>query len=368
MTLKSGPNLGVLVDGALGEAHYTELMRLFRGLDGLVQIHVKSRSTTAQPASPADGDVYIVPTSATGAAWTGKDTQIARFSTTTAGWEFFVPKLGWQLRVEDELNSGRPKLYVFDGTAWQDDTATGGGGGPPTPTPTALPGYRDGLKMVRVSGTALTVTAGSAYVLGALDVVTVASDIAKTGLSLTASTWYHVYLFSNSGTPDIEIVSTAPAAPYSGNARSKTSDDSRRYIGSIKSDASGNIIAFTHNTDINHIAYAMNINTAPLHVLTTGTTVTPTVGSIDLSGAIPSTAHRASLYMENTSTNSSYVSVGNSDVGDPAANPLGYVRANAQQTAMYMISASQTMSYAFSAAPSSSKGFDVWVQGYYYER
>jgi hypothetical protein len=41
-------------------------------LDGLVQTSVESRTTAAQPGSPADGDLYILPSSTTGADWSGK--------------------------------------------------------------------------------------------------------------------------------------------------------------------------------------------------------------------------------------------------------------------------------------------------------
>jgi hypothetical protein len=453
MTLKSGPNLGVLVDGALGEAHYTELMRQWRALDALIQIHVKSRSVTAQPGSPADGDAYIIPSSATGAAWSGKTNQIARFSTTTAGWEFFVPKKGWQVRVEDENNSGRPKLYVFDGAAWQDDTAAGGmtnpmsakgdliaggasgapvrvpagttgqvptmqadgsvayqdpaagmanpmtakgdmiaggTGGAPTRIPKGTtgqvptmqadgtvafqtpggipPGYIDGLKMVRVSGTALTVTTGNAYVPSANGAIGVTANIAKTGLSLTANTWYHVYLYMNGANADVEIVTTAPAAPYSGTARNKTGDNTRRYIGSILTDASGNIIPFDHCTSLNSVMYAMSINNAPLHPLTAGNTVTPSSSNIDLSTSIPVTGRRATLYLENGSGNGSVAYIANPDLGDPVANVISFVRAAAQQASTYLLSSDQKINYTFNVAPSSGKGLDVWVLGYYYER
>lgn len=109
------------------------------------------------------------------------------------------------------------------------------------------PGYIDGLKMVWVSGTALTVTTGSAYIPSLGKVLRATSDIAKTGLSLTASTWYHAYLFSNAGTPDIELSTTAPAAPYNGTARTKTGDTSRRYVGSVLTDSSSNLYYIVPN-------------------------------------------------------------------------------------------------------------------------
>jgi hypothetical protein len=105
-------------------------------------------------------------------------------------------------------------------------------------------GYIDGLQMQWVSGTALTVSSGAAYIEGSAAVLNAPSAIPKTSLSLTASTWYHVYLYDNAGTPAVELVTTAPAAAYNGTARSKTGDTSRRYLGSVKTDSSGSIFNF----------------------------------------------------------------------------------------------------------------------------
>ncbi len=96
MALTNGENLGLLEHGAPGESHYEELMRFFRGIDVLVQPRILSATTTTPPATPTDGDAYIVPSGATG-AWTGKDGKIARWTDklTTAAWEFIQPKKGW---------------------------------------------------------------------------------------------------------------------------------------------------------------------------------------------------------------------------------------------------------------------------------
>lgn len=121
MAVTNGPNLGLAVNGAQGDLHFTQLMAQWRGLDALVQAHVKSATTTAQPGSPADGDCYIIPSGATGAAWSGKTNQIGRYSSVAAGWEFYVPKKGWRVYVEDV-----PGDYQYSGTAW---AAAGSGGG-----------------------------------------------------------------------------------------------------------------------------------------------------------------------------------------------------------------------------------------------
>ena len=103
------------------------------------------------------------------------------------------------------------------------------------------PGYIDGLQMQWVSATAVTVSSGRAYIPSLGYYLDAPNAIALTGLVLTASTWHHLYLYDNAGTPAVECVTTAPAAPYSGTARAKTGDTSRRYIGSVLTDASAAI-------------------------------------------------------------------------------------------------------------------------------
>ncbi|WP_369913863.1 DUF2793 domain-containing protein [Xanthomonas sp. NCPPB 3005] len=83
-------------------------------LNGLVI----SASTTAQPASPANGDIYIIPASATGAQWatfTALDLAIYRSGT----WYAYAPVTGIVVNL-----AGTPN--AFNGTAY---VAVGGGGG-----------------------------------------------------------------------------------------------------------------------------------------------------------------------------------------------------------------------------------------------
>jgi len=83
MSITNGPNLGAMIDAAAGDAHPNELRKLLRMLDCfLPNLSVKSRSVTAQPSNPADGDRYILAAAHTGTAW-GPATagQIAYYST-----------------------------------------------------------------------------------------------------------------------------------------------------------------------------------------------------------------------------------------------------------------------------------------------
>lgn len=119
MALTFGPKLGLLVNGALGEEHYDELLRQWRALDTLIQCNVISMALATPPGSPADGDTYIVAASPTD-AWAGKATNLARWSAVLGAWEFFSPKEGWKAYcLADDLD------HKFNGTAW---VVAGGGG------------------------------------------------------------------------------------------------------------------------------------------------------------------------------------------------------------------------------------------------
>lgn len=153
-------------------------------------------------------------------------------------------------------------------------SASGGAGGVP-------PDYIAGLVPKWVSATSLSVSPGKAYIPSLSDALAVPSAITKTSLSLSASTWYHLYLFSNGGTPDLEVSTTAPEPdPYAGTARTKDEVTSRRYLGSIRTDASGNILPFEA------ILRGNSLEVNPGMRLVNGATDEQTVVSLDASAAL----------------------------------------------------------------------------------
>ena len=104
------PNLGLpYIDQNQSQKHVThnEALKL---LDAIVQISVKGRTTTAPPASPVDGERWIVPSGATG-AWAGKTDNIALWK--DGFWTFFAPAVGWRAFVENE------GTVVYAGGGWQ---------------------------------------------------------------------------------------------------------------------------------------------------------------------------------------------------------------------------------------------------------
>ena len=99
------------IEAGQAQKHVTHNEALLK-LDALVHLSVKSRALTAPPASPVEGDRYLVPAGATG-AWAGQSGRIAAWQSGT--WAYFVPVTGWQAWI-----AGEDKLSAFSGTAWVD--------------------------------------------------------------------------------------------------------------------------------------------------------------------------------------------------------------------------------------------------------
>ncbi|KAE8546137.1 DUF2793 domain-containing protein [Marinobacter nauticus] len=132
MPAKQEPNIGINYGWAGGESGINlQLDENWRAIGALLQLSVLSR-TTDIPASPVEGDRYIVPVGATG-NWSGHDGKLARYI--EGAWELYTPLKGWEVWVWDEN-----QLYRHDGTGWKlpgdlysqyvDDAAAASGGVP----------------------------------------------------------------------------------------------------------------------------------------------------------------------------------------------------------------------------------------------
>lgn len=179
--------------------------------------------------------------------------------------------------------------FLRDDNTWQ----TAGAGASAT-----LSGYIRGLQIQRDSANALTVKTGGAWIQSLGAVLDVSTAISKTGLVLTANTWYAIYLYSNAGTPDIEISTTTPAAPYSGRARSKTGDTSRRFLGYWRASAANTLRVQSHDGE--YVRFLDTVTVAPYRVVESfsGTTATNT----SLAALVPPTSTRAVAKIRTAST------------------------------------------------------------------
>ncbi|MEP3475850.1 MAG: DUF2793 domain-containing protein [Hyphomicrobiales bacterium] len=89
-------------------------------LDVLTQLTVEDKDLSTPPSSPTEGTCYIIASSAT-AEWAGKENQMAAWQDGT--WRFYEPAEGWVAWIRDEDTQA-----VFDGSLWNELTASGGGG------------------------------------------------------------------------------------------------------------------------------------------------------------------------------------------------------------------------------------------------
>jgi hypothetical protein len=110
-----------VIEAAQAQKHVTHNEAL-AVLDALVMLAVIDRDLAAPPASPAEGDRYLVKAPGSG-AFVGKGNQIAHYLDGT--WSFHAPAAGWTCYVEDEA-----ALIAWDGDSWQ-TIADGGGSGAP---------------------------------------------------------------------------------------------------------------------------------------------------------------------------------------------------------------------------------------------
>ncbi len=99
-----------LIEAAQAQKHITHNEALLI-LDAAIHLAVITRSLAAPPATPADGDRYLVAAGAAG-AWAGHAGQLAFRE--AGAWRFAAPRNGWRLWAIDEQ-----KFLLFDGAAWR---------------------------------------------------------------------------------------------------------------------------------------------------------------------------------------------------------------------------------------------------------
>lgn len=117
MSDDASPRLGLPYLAAAQAQKHVTMNEALGLLDGFVAAAAESRAVTAEPASPADGALYILPASATGADWAGQPAgALMRFE--AGAWAVQPSPVGLLVLVKDE---GRLLLRTSAGFA---DTAS----------------------------------------------------------------------------------------------------------------------------------------------------------------------------------------------------------------------------------------------------
>lgn len=224
-----------------------------------------------------------------------------------------------------------------------------------------MAGHILGLRMEYVGPASVRVSSGSAWIPSLQRAVEVPVALTLSSLTLAASTWYHLYLYLNGATPAIEAVVAAPAAAYSGTARGKTGDASRRYIGSFKTGASSQILRFSHAPSSGLVTYSQGAQNA---ILAAGSATVSTV--VSASPFCPTTA--VSVLARVVSASSAvgvYLSDGSTVVDGTTTTYFTALNGGQTYTGPIPLDGSQQIAYA-----NSDSGGAAYIQavGYSYER
>jgi hypothetical protein len=99
-----------------------DVRRAFDLIEKFAQIKAVSITTTAQPGSPADGALYILPSGKSGAQWASYAVGSLALYETGRGWSEVVPIEGWSAFVVDTQRRYEWKAGAW---SWTDPLATG---------------------------------------------------------------------------------------------------------------------------------------------------------------------------------------------------------------------------------------------------
>ncbi len=231
-----------------------------------------------------------------------------------------------------------------------------------------LQGVISGLELEWVSTTQIKVKSGLCHIQNGDIIIKLASDSTKTLSSLSANTWYYLYAFESSGAIDWEHSTTAPASPYFGTARSKTSDTSRRFIGLFKTGASSQIFKFIHNPLSGEYNYQEDFSVSPFRILAAGNQTSFT--TVSASAVVPPIADltlmRILNYSDggaNSSTGAIYITI----PSDTSTNRL-IINPNGDTTTSVGVDGSQQISYRLSVAPTGFGGAYIDTKSFFMKR
>jgi hypothetical protein len=249
-------------------------------------------------------------------------------------------------------NPGQSLLFLPDGAAWRkfgDNYERD---------------FITGLKLEWLAVNQVRVTPGAAYIEGTNEILRVTSAITVTQ---SINSMRHLYLYNNNGAAAIEVSSTAPAAPYFGTARSKTGDNTRRYIGSLAAqNISGTNTILNFLMVGNQIMYRMDSLTI-LRVVDSQSPTSET--TVSCSTLVPPTAKAAILRIAN-GANTGIICTGTSDdsVAAPGTRGITVTGPNATTVVAHPLNSSQEFTYWYNVAPTGPTFVFIDLYGYIFER
>lgn len=228
--------------GTVANATTTPAITLTTSVNGVV----KGNGTSFSAASA--GTDYAPPTSGSAIL---KGNGAGGFASATSGTDYAPPTSGSSILYGNGAggfsnvtigtglsfsggtlnNTGASGVSVVNGYI-SGFTLSNDGASPNTILDVASGFAADSSNAVMISGTAFKKTTGGAWVAGSNNAGMGA------GLTVAANTWYHVFAIINNGSYDVYFDTSITAA------NKPTNTTAVRYIGSFKTDASSNILAF----------------------------------------------------------------------------------------------------------------------------
>lgn len=235
---------------------------------------------------------------------------------------------------------------------------------------TGVEGFIQGCKLEYLTTTSIRVTPGMAYIQSTGKILKLSAND-DTSPSLSASTWYHVYLYDNSGTTDTEVSTTAPAASWIGTAKSKTGDTTRRYLGSFRTNSSSEILNFMFTgSGSEFLVLWRNVVSNTMRAVSAGTATTNAGGVFSVANMCPSGVRNVYARFFSNANQGLRTDADDMTGTDPDSN-IGYVAISAAGGDIYCphsINSSQEMRYAFAATVTNGGGFYCDIYGYFLER
>jgi microcystin-dependent protein len=163
--------------------------------------------------------------------------------------------------------------------------------------------YIEGLELQYVSTTQIRILVGSAYIPGLNRIVELNTQVNLSPI-LSASSWYYVYLYDVNGVGQIEVSTMWYDAPYLGNARHKSGDTTRRFIGEFGTNVSAQIDStnfYSHN--LASTAFPGEIELATLNEIHAGLDATRAISPYTLAAKQLVPVGTIVMYGANRATN-----------------------------------------------------------------
>lgn len=231
----------------------------------------------------------------------------------------------------------------------------------------ALQGFISGLGVEWVSATQLKLLTGAAHIQNGDLIVKLTADSTKTLSSLSANTWYYVYVFESSGALDWEHSTTAPAAPYFGAARSKTGDSSRRFVFCFRTNASGQLYNFLYNPLSGEMNYQIDYSVSPFRIVGPGQNTTHT--TVSASAVVPPLSTLATMRVQNYSLPPTHTT-GPGRISIPGDTGVDRLIVNIGADSSYSIAmnSSQQISYKVDGGIAGVGGLYIDVKAFFFLR